>query len=143
MTAVILRPIYIDFVNIQMNRAVAKVLGGVLSTEFQPSLELGKWFRQTNITTESHWLYWNNNDFPERPTGSIWKKNVKHFEISPLLLYYLMKLPLGLQVPSNLKWTQLTVFSSTRTCSSTPSSRKTSRTSFMTSSITDLYSLGF
>lgn len=36
----------------------------------------------------------------------------------------------------------VTVFSSRRTCSSTPSSRNSSRTSLITSSITDLYSLG-
>jgi hypothetical protein len=38
---------------------------------------------------------------------------------------------------------KLTVFSSIRTCSSTPSSRKMSLTSLITSSITDLYNLGF
>lgn len=38
---------------------------------------------------------------------------------------------------------KLTVFSSIRTCSSTPSSKKMSLTSLITSSITDLYNLGF
>ena len=37
---------------------------------------------------------------------------------------------------------KLTVFSSIRTCSSTPSSKKMSLTSLITSSITDLYNLG-
>ena len=37
----------------------------------------------------------------------------------------------------------VTVFSSRRTCSSTPSSRNSSRTSLITSSITDLYNLGW